>query len=128
VEIARNDSVPEMTKAIFARLITQWDTWKNRDAASNNPVIADDFQAISAHGLLRTGKPTAQRMAEQSITDYKLSELRVAPVGADTALATYFAKVKTPGEIAEFRVAVGEVWIKRNGQWVIHAFSGTMMK
>jgi hypothetical protein len=78
--------------------------------------------------LPRTGKPTAQQMAEQPITGYKLSEFRVVPVGADSALVTYFANVKTPGEIAEFRKAVGEVWEKRNGQWVIHAFSGTMMQ
>jgi len=128
VKMVRHDSVPEMTEAIYARLLTLWDAWKNRDAASNNAVIADDFQAISADGLLRTGKPTAQQMAEQPITDYKLSEFRVVPVGADTALLTYFANVKTPGEIAEFRMAVAEVWVKRNGQWAIHAFSGTMMK
>jgi ketosteroid isomerase-like protein len=128
VEMAQNDSVPEMTEAIYARLLTQWDAWKNRDAASNNAVIADDFQAISADGLLRTGKPTAQQMAEQPITDYKLSEFRVVPVGADSALVTYLANVKTPGEIAEFQMAVGEVWVKRNGRWEIRAFSGTMMK
>src|SRR5271166_313409 len=110
MEAAQNDSVPEMTEAIYARLLTQWDAWKNRDAASNNAVIADDFQAISADGLLRTGKPTAQQMAEQPITGYKLSEFRVVPVGADSALVTYFANVKTPGEISEFRMAVGEVW------------------
>ncbi len=123
-----HDSVPEMTEAIYARLLTQWDAWKNRDAASNNAVIGDDFQAISADGLLRTGKPTAQQMAEQPITDYTLSEFRVVPVGADTALITYFASVKTPVEIVEFRMAVGEVRAKRNGQWVIRAFSGTIMK
>ncbi len=128
VEMVQNDSVPEVTEAIYARLLTQWDAWKNRDAASNNAVMADDFQAISADGLLRTGKPTAQQMAEQPITDYKLSEFRVVTVGADSALVTYFANVKTPGEIAEFRMAVGEVWVKRNGRWVIRAFSGTMMK
>lgn len=94
--MVQNDSVPEVTEAIYARLLTQWDAWKNRDAASNNAVIADDFQAISADGLLRTGKPTAQQMAEQPITDYKLSEFRVVTVGADSALVTYFANVKTP--------------------------------
>jgi hypothetical protein len=128
METARSDSVPEMTEAIYARLLTQWDAWRNRDAASNNAVIAADFQAISADGLLRTGKPTAQQMAEQPITDYKLSEFRVVPVGADSALVTYFANVETPGEIAEFRMAVGEVWEKRSGQWVIRAFSGTIVK
>jgi hypothetical protein len=75
--MARQDSVPEMTEAIFARLITQWDTWKNRDAASNNPVIADDFQAISAHGLLRTGKPTARGSRPITFTACSVSRSRI---------------------------------------------------
>lgn len=128
MEMAQNDSVPEMTEAIFARLTSQWDAWKNRDAASNNAVIADDFHALSVDGLLRTGKPTAQQMVEQPITGYKLTEFHVVPVGADAALVTYFANVNTPGEIAKFQMAVGEVWAKRDGQWVIRAFSGTMLK
>jgi len=68
VDTTQSDSVPEMTEAIYARLVTQWDAWKNRDAASNNAVIADDSQTVSANGLLRTGKPAAQQMAEQPIT------------------------------------------------------------
>jgi hypothetical protein len=47
------------------------------------------------------------------------------PVGAEV---TYFADVKTPGDNAEFQMAVGEVWVKRNDQWLIRAYSGTLMK
>jgi hypothetical protein len=67
-------------------------------------------------------------MSEQPITGYKLSQLRVVPVGVDAALVTYFANVKTPGNIVEFQMAVGEVWVKRHGQWLIRAYSGTLMK
>jgi hypothetical protein len=68
-------------------------------------------------------------MSEQPITGYKLSQLRVVPVGADAALVTYFADVTTPGNNVEpFKMAVGEVWAKRNGQWLIRAYSGTPMK
>jgi hypothetical protein len=67
-------------------------------------------------------------MSEQSITGYKLAQLRVVPVGADAALVTYFADVKTPGEVVEFQMAVGEVWVERDGQWLIRAYSGTLIK
>jgi hypothetical protein len=50
------------------------------------------------------------------------------PVGADAALVTYFADVTTPGDIARFQMAVGEVWVKRNGQWLIRGYSGTLIK
>ncbi len=127
-DMAHNDSIPEMTEAISARLVSQWEGWKNQDPAPNNAIIADDFNSFSPDGSRHAGRPTAQQMAEQPISGYKLSQLRVVPVGADTALVTYFADVKTPGDIAEFQMAVGEVWAKRNGQWLIRAFSGTQIK
>jgi ketosteroid isomerase-like protein len=128
MEMAHNDSIQEWTEAISTRLVTQWEAWKNQDAASNNAVIADDFNSFSPDGCRRTGKPTAQQMREQPITGYKLSELRVVPVAADAALVTYFADVKTPGDHVVFQMAVGEVWVERNGQWLIRGFSGTLMK
>jgi hypothetical protein len=32
IEMALNDSIPEMTEAISARLLAQWEAWKNQDA------------------------------------------------------------------------------------------------
>ena len=121
-------SIAEWTEAISARLVSQWEAWKNQDAASNDAIIADDFSSFWPDGTRHIGKPTAQQMSEQPITGYKLSQLRVVPVGVDAALVTYFANVKTPGNIVEFQMAVGEVWVKRHGQWLIRAYSGTLMK
>jgi hypothetical protein len=128
MEMAQNVSIPELTEAISARLVAQWDGWKNQDAASNNAVIADDFTSFWPDGSRHVGKPTAQQMAEQPISGYKLSEFRVVPVGVDTALVTYFADIRIPSDNVDHHMAVGEVWVKRNGQWLIRAYSGTLMK
>jgi ketosteroid isomerase-like protein len=120
-------SIPEWTEAISARLVAQWEAWKNQDAASNDAIIADDFSSFWPDGTRHIGKPTAQQMSEQPITGYKLSQFRVVPVGADTALVTYFADIKTPDNV-EHQMAVGEFWVKRNGQWLIRGYSGTLMK
>ena len=128
MQTAGNGSIAEMTEAISGRLHAQWEGWKNRDAASNNAIIADDFTSFWPDGSRHLGKPTAQQMADQPISGYKLSEFRVVPVGVDTALVTYFAEIRVPGNDAEFHMAVGEVWVKRGGQWVIRGYSGTLMK
>jgi hypothetical protein len=127
-EMAQNVSIPELTEAISARLVAQWEGWKNQDAASNNAIIADDFNSFWPDGSRHIGKPTAQQMSEQPITGYKLSQFRVVPVGADAALVTYFADVKPPGDNVEFQMAVGEVWVKRNSQWLVRGYSGTLIK
>jgi len=126
MEMAHNVSIPELTEAISARLVAQWEAWKNQDAASNNAILADDFNSFWPDGSRHIGKPTAVQMSEQPITGYKLSQLRVVPVGADEALVTYFADIKTPGGNVEHQMAVGEAWVKRNGQWLVRAYSGTL--
>jgi len=126
-KMAQNDSITEMTEAIRARLTAQWDGWKNQDPAPNDSIIADDFQSYWPDGSRHTGRPTRQQMAEQPIAGYKLSEFRAVPVGADGALVTYFADIKTPDNV-EHHMAVGEAWVKRNGQWQIRGYSGTLIK
>src|SRR6266436_3219815 len=90
MQMADNASIAEMTQAILSRLHAQWEGWKNRDVASNNAIIADDFTSFWPDGSRHVGKPTAQQMAEQPISGYTLSEFRVVAVGVDTALVTYF--------------------------------------
>src|SRR6267143_1149118 len=128
MQMAQNVSMQEMTDAISARLVAQWEGWKNQDPAPNDAIIADDFHSFWPDGSRHVGRPTAQQMSEQPIAGYKLSEFRAVPVGADTALVTYFADIKTPGDNVEHHMAVGEVWVKRNRQWLIRAYSGTLMK
>jgi len=125
MEMAHKESIQEMTEAISARLLTQWEAWKNRDAASNDAVIADEFDSFSPDGARHTGKPTAAQMAAEPIAGYKLSQFRAVPVGVDAALVTYFAEVTIPGNSAVYPMALGEFWVKRAGQWFIRGFSGT---
>ena len=125
--MAQSDSLAEMTEAIRARLTAQWEGWKNQDPRPNDEIVLDDFQSFSADGLHRKGRPTRQQMAEQPIAGYKLLEFRALPVGTDEALVTYLAEIKTPDNM-EHHMFVGEAWVKREGQWKIRGFSGTLMK
>ena len=118
----------ETTEAIRARLLTQWEAWKNQDKASNDAVIAGEFDAFCPDGSRRAGKPTAAEMAREPIAGYRLAEFRAVPLGPDAALVTYFAHVSLPNDDAEHPMAVGEFWVKRGGEWFIRGFSGTLIK
>jgi hypothetical protein len=122
------DTIAETTEAIRARLVTQWEAWKKQDTASNDAVIADEFDSFSPDGTRHVGKPTAEQMAAEPIAGYKLSEFRAVPLGADAALVTYFAHVSLPNDDTEYPMAVGEFWVKRSGEWFIRGFSGTLIK
>jgi hypothetical protein len=117
----------EWAGAIHARILVQWEAWKNRDAPANDAVILDGFQAFCPDGTRRDGRPTAQQMAEEPIAGYRLSEFRVVPVAPDAALVTYFAEIETP-DSAVHHMAAGEFWTLREGKWFIRGFSGTLKR
>jgi hypothetical protein len=128
MDLGQKDAIPDITDAIRTRLVTQWEAWKNKDTASNDAVIAEEFDSFCPDGSRRVGKPTAEQMAAEPIAGYKLSEFRAVPLGADAALVTYFAHVSLPNDDAEYPMAVGEFWVKRAGEWFIRGFSGTLIK
>ena len=57
--MAHNVLIPDLTEAISARLVAQWEAWKHQDAASNNAIIADDFTSFWPDGSRHIGRPTA---------------------------------------------------------------------
>ena len=68
--MAHNVLIPDLTEAISARLVAQWEAWKNQDTASNNAIIADDFNSfwpdgsraiLVAFGALAGGRISAPR-------------------------------------------------------------------
>ena len=128
METGQEVTITETTEAIRARLVIQWEAWKNQDKASNDAVIADAFDAFCPDGSRRVGKPTAGQMAREPIAGYNLSEFRAVPLGTDAALVTYLAQVSLPNDNALYPMAVGEFWVKRAGEWFIRGFSGTLIK
>jgi hypothetical protein len=128
METRREDTITETTEEIRTRLVAQWEAWKSQDTASNDAVIADEFDSFSPGGTRRVGKPTAEQMAAVPIAGYQLSEFRAVPLGADAALVTYFAHATLPNDNAEHPMAMGEFWVKRAGEWFIRGFSGTLIK
>jgi hypothetical protein len=99
MEMAHNVSISEMTEAISARLVAQWEGWKNQDAASNNAIIGDDFDSFWPDGSRHIGKPTAQQMSEseQPITEYKLSQLRLVAGGSGCGPRHLLRRRHNPG-------------------------------
>ncbi len=121
---------PQLTDAISPRLFALWDAYKNKDAAAHHQFLTDDYTAVHPDGTLHSGKPTAQQIAAAPIAGYKLSHLRVAPIGADAALVTYIAEVEIPGgnPPARAQFAVSEVWVKQRGEWLCRYYQGTLTK
>ena len=64
------------------------------------------------------------------VQDYTLSVFKVTPLGSDAAFVTYEALIHFPAKSAvRFeRVYIGEVWVKRDGQWKELHYQETRVK
>ena len=64
------------------------------------------------------------------VTDYTLSFFKVTPFCADAAFVRYEVFIKFPPKsIVPFeKILVGEVWVKREGQWKVLHYQETKVK
>ncbi|HYX71040.1 MAG TPA: nuclear transport factor 2 family protein [Terriglobales bacterium] len=116
-----------LTEAIRPRLLAIWEHYKNQEAEAHNAILADDYQAVFPDGTLHNRKPTPQEIAQAPLTAYKLVQVKAVPLGPDAALVTYTAEVDGPssGKIIHVAYQVGEVWVRRAGEWKCRYYHGT---
>jgi hypothetical protein len=126
---AQNSAETDVSDEILPRLVRLWDAWRNKEADTHNDVLAHDYRAVHPDGTLHIGKPTLQTMTAEPIAGYELARLSATSLGADSALVTYVAKIDLPGgNSGQVQLAVGEVWMKQQGQWMCRYYQGTLMK
>ena len=116
-----------LTAAIRPRLLAIWEHYKNQEVDAHNALLADDYQAVFPDGTLHNRKPTAQEIAQARMTAYTLVQVKAVPLASDAALVTYTAEVDGPsgGKIIHATYQVGEVWVKRAGEWKCRYYHGT---
>ena len=130
VSVSKSEASAEsaaLTEAIRPRLLAIWEHYKNHEAEAHNALLADDYQAVFPDGTLHNRKPTPQEMAQAPLTAYSLVQVKAAPLGPDAALVTYTAEVDGPsgGKIIHVAYQVGEVWVRRAGEWKCRYYHGT---
>jgi hypothetical protein len=127
VEVRKQDALTEALGRLLKKL---WDAYTAFDAETHNGILAEDYRAVHPDGTVHLGKPTREEIAAAPIADYWLREFEAWPIGDGAALATYAAEVevRNQGSVARFRLAVGEVWAKRGGEWKCRYYHATMLK
>jgi len=120
-------AAPALEATISDRIRRIWQAYKNGDIEAHNGHLAEDYAAIFPDGSLHLRPPTLEEIRSNPMSSYALSELRVTPVTPDTALASYLADVEGPlhGNWTHIRWRVGEVWVKRQGEWKCRSYQPT---
>jgi|SRR5438067_7800892 len=106
-----------------------WQAYKDANAAAHNTLLTSDYTAVHPDGSLHLRPPTREEIVAAPLDSFSLTKLQVARVSSDTALVNYVADVDGPsgGSRIHVRWQVGEVWVKRAGEWKCRYYQPTSL-
>ena len=128
----RASASPDLTNILDARINSEWQAIKNKDAKALGEILTDDYVGVEAdmNGERYKWKALSE-LRESVVSDYNLSFLKVTPLCPDAAFARYEVVVRFPrkSSLVPFeKLLVGELWVKRDGAWKSMHYQETKVK
>jgi len=121
----------ELTNLLDAKIQAEWEAIKKKDKSAYGELLDEDYVAVEADGSGERHKWQILRELDRSVVaDYTLSFLKVRPLGPDAAFVRYEAFIKFPPKsMVKFeKILIGEIWVKRDGQWKALHYQETRVK
>src|SRR5215831_7729439 len=120
---------PQLQLTISALIQRIWQHYQKGNASAHNELLADDYTAVFPDGSLHLRRPTREEILASPMTGFSLTKLQVAQLTGEAALANYVADVDGPsgGSLVHLRWQVGEIWVKRNGEWKCRYYQPTLL-
>jgi hypothetical protein len=103
-----------------AKIKTEWDSIKNKDKKTYGELLADEYEGVEMDGSGERNKMQAvNELVGGNVFNYTLWGLKVTPLGPDAAFVIYEVTMQFPprSQVHYSRVYIGELWVKRSGQW-----------
>jgi hypothetical protein len=130
-QTARPAAPPELTNLLDAKIKAEWQAIKDKDPKAYGDLLTEEYVAVEADGGGERYKWKAlSELQESAVADFTLSFLKVTPLCTDAAFARYEVFIKFPPKAAvRFEtILVGEIWVKREGQWKALHYQETRVK
>jgi hypothetical protein len=114
-------STDSALKDLFnAKIKAEWEAIKNKDKKAYGDLLADDYQGVEVDGGgERTKIQALNELVNSNVSNYTLWGMKVIPLGPDAAFVIYESTMQfPPNSVVRYsRVYIGELWVKRAGQW-----------
>ena len=127
----KSDAQVELTNLLDAKIKAEWEAIKKKDQKALGELLTEDYVAVEADREGERYKWKALSELQQSlVADYTLSFLKVTSLGPEAAFVRYEVFIKFPPKsLVPFeKLLVGEVWVKREGQWKALHYQETRVK
>lgn len=110
-----NDDLRETLLACETRV---WEALVTGDAEADSAALSEDFLGIYPDGFSGKSDHVGQTGAGPGVQRYRLSEVRVIPLGADHAAISYAADFVGLGRTEERRMYVTSIWRRKGAGWI----------
>ena len=103
-----------------AKIKSEWDALKKKDAKAYGDLLADDYEGIETDNQgERTKTQAITEVSASNVFDYTLWGLKVIPLAPDVACVIYEVTMQFPPKsvLRYSRVYITEIWVKRKGEW-----------
>ncbi|MGB9432558.1 MAG: nuclear transport factor 2 family protein [Candidatus Acidiferrum sp.] len=130
-EPSKSSDQVELTNMFDAKIKAEWEAIKKRDQKAYGEFLTDDFIGVEADREGERYKWKAQmELQDSAVTDYQLSFLKVTPLCSEAAFVRYEVFINFPPKsVVRFeKLLIGEVWVKRDGQWKVMHYQETKVK
>jgi hypothetical protein len=120
-----------LANALEAKIRKAWEDYKRKDKVAFYAILANDFGEVTNDADAIFGKDTElKEMDEFDISQYKLSDFKLRPVGSGGAVMTYIAEYsgKYANADVQMKAVYGEVWVKVGSEWKVMWVQETKVK
>lgn len=103
-----------------SKIRAEWDALKTKDAKAYGELLADDYEGVEVDGQgERTKTQAINEVVNGNVYDYTFWGYKLIASTPDQAFVVFEITMKFPPKsVVHFsRVYIGELWVKRNGEW-----------
>jgi hypothetical protein len=128
---AKASAAQDLTNLLDARIKAEWQAIKSKDQKALGDLLTEEYVGVEADAQGERYKWKAlSELQQSSVADAALSFLKVTQLCPDAAFARYEVFIKFPPKSAVpfEKVLVGEIWVKREGQWKSLHYQETRVK
>jgi hypothetical protein len=128
---AKPSASSELTNLLDGKIKAEWQAIKDKDQKAYGDLLTEEYVAVEADGGGERYKwKILSELQDSAVADFTLSFLKVTPLCPDSVFARYEVFIKFPPKatVRFEKVLVGEIWVKREGQWKALHYQETRVK
>lgn len=113
-------SESQLNTMFESKVTAEWEALKKKDKKAYGELLAEDYEGVEADGRgERTKIQAINEVPNGNVYDYTLQGFKLISSSPDTAFLVYEINMQFPPKsVVRFsRIYIGELWVKRSGEW-----------